>query len=111
MFNIMVVEDDKNTRRLMETVLIQNGYKAIPACDSEEALSLMDKKQVDLIVLDVMMPGMDGFQFTRLLRDGGCDTPILMVTARETHADKREGFLAGTPLIYPRTIGTRENLL
>ena len=87
MFNIMVVEDDKNTRRLMETVLIQNGYNAIPACDSEEALSLMDKKQVDLIVLDVMMPGMDGFQFTRLLRDGGCDTPILMVTARETHAD------------------------
>jgi DNA-binding response OmpR family regulator len=111
MFNIMVVEDDKNTRRLMETVLIQNGYNAIPACDSEEALSLMDKKQVDLIVLDVMMPGMDGFQFTRLLRDGGCDTPILMVTARETHADKREGFLAGTDDYMVKPVDEEEMLL
>ena len=73
MFNIMVVEDDKNTMRLMETVLIQNGYNAIPACDSEEALALMDKKQIDLIVLDVMLPGIDGFQLTKMMREGGCD--------------------------------------
>ena len=111
MFNILVVEDDKNTRRLMETVLTQNGYNAIPACDGEEALALMDKKQVDLIVLDVMMPGMDGFQFTRLLREGKCYTPILMVTARETPADKREGFLAGTDDYMVKPVDEEEMLL
>ncbi|MBQ5386582.1 MAG: ATP phosphoribosyltransferase regulatory subunit, partial [Lachnospiraceae bacterium] len=87
---------DKNTRKLMETVLIQNGYNAIPACDGEEALAVMDKKQVDLILLDVMIPGIDGFQLTRMMREGGCEIPILMVTARETAEDKRAGFLAGT---------------
>lgn len=111
MFNIMVVEDDKNTRRLMETVLMQNGYNAIPACDGEAALDLLDKKQVDLIVLDVMMPGMDGFQLTKLLRDGGCDTPILMVTARETHADKRAGFIAGTDDYMVKPVDEEEMLL
>lgn len=111
MFNIMVVEDDKNTRRLMETVLIQNGYNVIPACDGEEALELMDKKQTDLIVLDVMMPGIDGFQFTRMLRENNCDTPILMVTARETHADKREGFLAGTDDYMVKPVDEEEMLL
>ncbi len=107
----MVVEDDKNTRRLMETVLIQNGYNVIPACDGEEALALMDKKQVDLIVLDVMMPGMDGFQLTRLLREGECYIPILMVTARETPADKREGFLAGTDDYMVKPVDEEEMLL
>ncbi len=111
MFNIMVVEDDRNTRRLMETVLIQNGYNAVSACDGEEALELMDKKQIDLIVLDVMMPGMDGFQFTRILREGGCDIPILMVTARETHADKREGFLSGTDDYMVKPVDEEEMLL
>ena len=107
----MVVEEDKNTMRLMETVLIQNGYNVIPACDGEEALALMDKKQVDLIVLDVMMPGMDGFQLTRLLREGECYIPILMVTARETPADKREGFLAGTDDYMVKPVDEEEMLL
>ena len=111
MFNIMVVEDDKNTRRLMETVLVQNGYNAIPACDGEEALKIMDKKQVDLLVLDVMMPGIDGFQLTRMLREGGCDVPILMVTARETHDDKREGFLSGTDDYMVKPVDEEEMLL
>ena len=111
MFNIMVVEDDKNTRRLMETVLVQNGYNVIPACDGEDALELMERKQVDLIVLDVMMPRMDCYEFTRMLRGGGCDIPILMVTARETHADKREGFLAGTDDYMVKPVDEEEMLL
>ena len=111
MFNIMVVEDDRNTMRLMETVLIQNGYNVIPACDSEEALVLMDKKQIDLIVLDVMLPGINGFQLTRMMRDCGCEIPILMVTARETPADKREGFLAGTDDYMVKPVDEEEMLL
>ena len=111
MFNILVAEDDRNTRRLMETVLIQNGYNVIPACDGEEALAMMDKKQIDLIVLDVMMPKLDGFQMTRILREGGCDIPILMVTARETPADKREGFMAGTDDYMVKPVDEEEMLL
>lgn len=111
MFNIMVVEDDKNTMRLMETVLVQNGYNAIPACDSEEALALMDKKQIDLIVLDVMLPGIDGFQLTKMMREGGCEIPVLMVTARETPADKRAGFLAGTDDYMVKPVDEEEMIL
>ena len=95
MFNIMVVEDDKNTRRLMETVLIQNGYNAIPACDGEEALAVMDKKQIDLILLDVMMDRMSGFEMANHLRAEGDNTPIIFLTARDHHDDQLTGFKSG----------------
>lgn len=111
MFNIMVVEDDKNTRRLMDTVLMQNGYNVISAGDGLEALDLLEKKQVDLIVLDVMMPRMDGYEFTRILRDGGSDIPILMVTAKEALADKRAGFIAGTDDYMVKPVDEEEMLL
>lgn len=111
MFNIIVVEDDKNTRRLMETVLIQGGYNVISACDGIEALDMMEKKQVDLIVLDVMMPRMDGYEFTKTLREGNCDIPILMVTAKEAQADKRAGFIAGTDDYMVKPVDEEEMLL
>lgn len=111
MFNIMVVEDDKNTRRLMETVLIQGGYNVISAYDGIEALDMMEKKQVDLIVLDVMMPRMDGYEFTKTLREGNCDIPILMVTAKEAQADKRAGFIAGTDDYMVKPVDEEEMLL
>lgn len=111
MFNIMVVEDDKNARRLMETVLAQNGYHVISACDGLEALDLLEKKQADLIVLDVMMPRMDGYEFTRFLREGGNDTPILMVTAKETMADKRVGFGLGADDYMVKPVDEEELLL
>ncbi len=111
MFNIMVVEDDKNTRRLMETVLIQGGYNVISACDGIEALDMMEKKQVDLIVLDVMMPRMDGYEFTKILREGDCEIPILMVTAKEAPADKRAGFIAGTDDYMVKPVDEEEMLL
>ena len=95
MFHIMVVEDDLHTRRLMQAVLEQNGYSTIPAGDGEEALEMMDRHHVDLILLDVMMPRMDGLQLTRRLREEGHTTPILMLTARETTQDKCRGFLSG----------------
>ena len=96
MFHILVVEDNANTRKLMEAVLLQNGYQPILACDGVEALEILDKKHVDLIVLDIMMPRMDGYEFTETLRSSGCELPILMVTAKEKPADKHRGFLIGT---------------
>ena len=96
MFHIMVAEDDTNTRKLMCTVLKQNGYEPVPAVDGIDALDILDRQHVDLILLDVMMPRMDGYEFVKTLREGGCNTPVLMVTARETSADKIAGFRAGT---------------
>lgn len=111
MFNILVVEDDASTRRLMETVLTQNGYRAQLARDGVEALELMDRTQVDLIVLDIMMPRMDGYEFTRTLREGGCDIPILMVTAKNQPIDKREGFISGTDDYMVKPVDEEEMML
>ena len=96
MFNILVVDDDKNTRLLMRAVLEAEGYTVFTACDGEEALSLMDREHIDLAVLDVMMPRMDGYQFTESLRECANDLPILMVSAKQMPEDKRRAFLSGT---------------
>ena len=111
MFHILVVEDNANTRRLMQAVLSQNGYEPILACDGVEALELLDRKHVDLIVLDIMMPRMDGYEFTETLRASGCDIPILMVTAKEKPADKHRGFLIGTDDYMVKPVDEEEMLL
>ena len=111
MFHILVVEDNANTRRLMEAVLTQHGYEPILACDGVEALEVLDRKHVDLIVLDIMMPRMDGYEFTRTLRESGCELPILMVTAREKPADKHKGFQIGTDDYMVKPVDEEEMIL
>ncbi len=111
MLRIMIVEDDENTRKLTEAVLKRNGYETVCACDGEEGLEIMDKLHIDLIVLDVMMPNMDGFEFTKTLRECGWETPILMVTAKESHLDKKAGFLAGTDDYMVKPVDDEEMLL
>ena len=110
MFNILVVEDDINTRRLMCAVLERYGYHPIPASDGEDALEQMEKKHVDLVILDIMMPRMDGYEFTRVLREGGNTLPILMVTAKETPADKHKGFIIGTDDYMTKPVDEEELL-
>jgi len=111
MFNIMVVDDNANTRRLMETVLKRAGYNVYSACDGEDALSLLDRRHVDLILLDVMMPRMDGFEFAALLRNTGVNTPIIMITAKGTAMDKRQGFRVGTDDYMVKPVDDEEMLL
>lgn len=111
MFDILVVEDDKNTRYLMEAVLKRAGYNPICAMDGIDALEKMDHNHVDLILLDVMMPRMDGYEFTKELRDAGCEIPILMVTAKETSLDKKKGFIAGTDDYIVKPVDEEEMLL
>lgn len=108
---IMVVEDDENTRKLMEAVLIQNGYEVILATDGIDALEKMDKHHIDLIVLDIMMPRMDGYEFTKTLRQCGNNIPILMVTAKEALADKKIGFIVGTDDYMVKPVDEDEMLL
>ena len=111
MLRIMIVDDNENTRKLTQAVLRQNGYDTVCAGDGVEGLEVMDRIHVDLIILDVMMPNMDGFEFTRTLRECGWDTPILMVTAKEAHLDKKEGFLAGTDDYMVKPVDDEEMLL
>jgi len=111
MFHILVVEDNANTRKLMQAVLSQNGYLPILASDGVEALEILDKKHVDLILLDIMMPRMDGYTFTETLRSSGCEIPILMVTAREKPADKHKGFQIGTDDYMVKPVDEEEMLL
>lgn len=111
MFQILVVEDDKNTRRLMSAVLTRYGYEPILAGDGVEALEIMDHKHVDLIILDVMMPRMDGYEFTNTLRMAGNNIPILMVTARETQNDKKRGFIVGADDYMVKPVDEEEMIL
>ena len=96
MFKILVVEDNANSRKLLCAVLKNNGYEALEAADGLDALQVMDCEHVDLAVVDVMMPNMDGYELTRQLRKTWPTVPILMVTAKQTPADKRQGFVVGT---------------
>ncbi len=111
MLKILVAEDDTNTRKLMCAVLNQNGYQAIPAVDGVDALEIMDKHHVDLAVIDVMMPNMDGYELTRTLRQTWTMLPILMVTARQTPQDKKQGFIVGTDDYMTKPVDEEEMLL
>jgi len=107
----MVVEDDYNTRKLMEAVLTQNGYEVILANDGIDALEKMDKHHVDLIVLDLMLPCMDGYEFTKTLRENNNNIPILMVTAKEAPEDKKKGFIVGTDDYMVKPVDEEEMIL
>ncbi len=96
MFNILVVEDARELRELFCDVLKENGYHAIPASEGREALEQMVHNSVDLIISDIMMPQMDGYELIRSLRDANDLTPVLMITAKGDANDKRKGFQAGT---------------
>lgn len=111
MFNIMVVEDNDNTRKLMEAVLLENGYKPILARDGLEALDILDKQHIDLIVLDIMMPNMNGYELTKELREAKFNLPILMVTAKESPLDKKQGFIFGTDDYMVKPVDEEEMIL
>ena len=96
MVHILVVDDDKNTRMYFGAVLENNGYTVTVANNGEEALDVMGKEHIDLVVLDVMMPQMDGYEFTKTLRECDNNLPILMVSAKQMPTDKNKGFAAGT---------------
>lgn len=95
MFNILVVEDDKHTRKLISAILINGGYNVITAENGEQALESLEHNHVDLMVIDVMMPVMDGYTLTKTLRDADSQLPMLMLSAKDGVNDKKQGFLVG----------------
>ena len=111
MFRILVVDDDKNTRLFMNALLAEAGYTVMLAEDGRCALEVMDREHVDLVILDIMMPNMDGYELTNALREANANLPILMVSARQLPEDKRRGFLAGTDDYMTKPVDDEELLL
>lgn len=111
MFQILVVEDDENTGKLMQAILSHAGYDSFLAGDGIEALEIIDKQHIDLVVLDVMMPKMDGYEFTETMRQGNNNTPILMVSAKHLPIDKIRGFVSGTDDYMVKPVDENEMIL
>lgn len=110
MFHILVVDDDKNTRMYFEAVLENNGYTVTAVNNGEEALVAIDREHIDLVVLDIMMPKMDGYEFTKTLRECDNNLPILMVSAKQLPVDKNKGFAVGTDDYMTKPINQEEFL-
>ena len=111
MIRILVVEDDQNIRKLMEAALLDERYTPVLAKDAQEALDILENQHIDLMITDIMMPGMDGYTLTEQLRDAGYDFPVLMVTAKDTIKDKRKGFIVGTDDYMIKPVDEEEMML
>ncbi len=110
MFKILVVEDDLDLQQLFCKTLMRNNYQPISADCAADALRILESENIDLIISDVMMPGMNGFDFTRQLRESGFDQPVLIITAKGDILDKQCGFLAGADDYMVKPIDINEML-
>ncbi|MCC8111732.1 MAG: response regulator transcription factor [Ruminococcus sp.] len=111
MFHILVVEDDRDLRELFCRTLQKNQYQPYPAKDADEALEILDKEYIDLIVTDIIMPGTDGFTFVKELRECRIETPVLIITAKGELSDKKTGFTVGADDYMIKPIHLDEMLL
>lgn len=111
MITVLVVEDNIDLRQLIALRLTRSGYEVVQTSNGVEALDTLDHTAVHIMIVDIMMPGMDGYQFTKSVRDSGITTPIIMVTARETLEDKRAGFRSGADDYMVKPIDIDELLL
>lgn len=111
MFSVLVAEDDDTLNKMICAKLRQENFQAFPAFDGEEALQILDKKYIDLIICDIMMPKMDGYTLTRELRSSAYKLPILMITAKGQMEDLEKGFQAGTDDYMVKPIRMKEMIL
>lgn len=95
MFQILVAEDHFHTQKLIESILNDDGFEVTCVSDGKKALDVLESRSFDCLVLDIMMPFLDGVALTKQLRDAGDMTPILLLTAKQLPEDKKAGFLAG----------------
>ncbi len=110
-FKILIAEDDAQLRQLFCRVLTRSGFSPLPVCDGQEALDLLEKETVDLIVSDIMMPRVDGYELVQTLRDGGSQVPVLMITAKDRFQDMQLGFLSGTDDFMVKPVNVNEMVL
>ena len=111
MLKILIVEDDRELRQLFSHVLLKNGYTVKGVSNGQEGLDALDSSYYDLIISDVMMPVMDGLEMVRQIREAGNTTPVLMITAKDTFDDMRQGFLSGTDDYMVKPVNVNEMVL
>ena len=111
MTHILVVEDDEEICQLYSRVLTKNGYQVTGVANGQMALDAIDQNYYDLIISDIMMPVMNGYELVRELRENGCNIPVMMITAKDAFDDKRQGFLSGTDDYMVKPIDVDEMVL
>ena len=111
MLKILIAEDDRELRQLFSHVLTKNGYSVKGVANGREALDAIDGDYFDIIISDIMMPKVDGYELVRSLREAGNTTPVLMITAKDSFDDMRHGFLAGTDDYMVKPVNVNEMVL
>ena len=111
MLKILIAEDDKELRQLFSHVLTKNGYSVKGVTNGREALDAIDADYFDLIISDIMMPEIDGYELVHTLREAGNTTPVLMITAKDSFDDMRRGFISGTDDYMVKPINVNEMTL
>ena len=111
MMKILIAEDDRELRQLFAHVLTKHGYTVTGVSNGQQALDAMDCDYFDLIITDIMMPVMDGYELVRQLREVGNTTPVLMITAKDAFDDMRMGFQFGVDDYMVKPINVNEMVL
>ena len=111
MFKILIAEDDRELRRLFAHVLIKDGYSVKETSNGREALDAIESEYFDMVISDIMMPVIDGYEFIRRLRESGNNIPVMMITAKDAFDDMRQGFLSGTDDYMIKPINVNEMCL
>ena len=111
MLKILIAEDDRELRQLFQHVLIKNGYSVKGVSNGKEALDAIEQDYFDLIISDIMMPEMDGYELVHSLREANDNTPVMMITAKDAFDDMRMGFLSGTDDYMVKPINVNEMVL
>lgn len=111
MFHILIAEDDSELNQLFQHVLRRSGYEATGVENGVQALEALDNAYYDMIISDVMMPGMDGLDLVSALRENGNNIPVLMITAKDAFDDMRSGFASGTDDYMVKPVNINEMVL
>ncbi len=111
MYKILVVEDDNELRNLFTKVLAKNGYRPFGAIDGGEALSVLSSEYIDLVISDLMMPELDGYELIKKMRDAGSTVPVLIITAKDSFRDMQQGFLTGADDYMVKPVNVNEMAL
>lgn len=111
MFNVLIVEDDAELRQLFANVLLKNNYSIMEAANGRQALDLLESKYIDLVISDIMMPVMDGYELVKSMREAGFQMPVLMITAKDAFDDMKMGFLSGTDDYMVKPVNVNEMVL
>ena len=111
MFKVLIAEDDLDLRQLFSRVLTKNGYSVVGVSNGAEALEEMEKSFFDIIISDIMMPVMDGYELVRTLREAGDRVPVLMITAKDAFDDMQTGFSSGTDDYMIKPVNVNEMVL